>query len=147
MNEFDTLLTPLSAQTSMNTDASGLSFFIRFLGVLEGYKTKIKNLHWAAFAYNIHTQLDEVLNIVSDYQDLVAEASMGIHGQMGPSDLIAITTNEVDPLAMLKNLQGKTKEFYLALGDNVNYAGIKSETETFLVNLDKYAYLFRLCKG
>ncbi len=145
MNEFDTLLTPLSESGIPNN--SNMSYFIKYLNILEGFKTKIKNLHWAAFAMNIHVRLDELLEIVSDFQDSVAEESMGIHGQLGPNVISGTPCECVDPLAMLESLKQKTVTFYKGLGDKVDYVGIKSETETFIHELNKYLYLFRLCKG
>ena len=52
-------------------------FFISFINLLEGWKTKCKNLHWAAPKKNIHVYLDEFLGIISDYQDGLAEEYQG----------------------------------------------------------------------
>ena len=38
-----------------------------------------------------------------------------------------------------------TKEFYNKIPQEVDYVGIKSETETFIHNIFKYKYLFELC--
>jgi hypothetical protein len=63
---------------NMKQATNGMQMFIDFINVLEGYKTRIKNLHWAAEAMNIHLRLDEMLGVVSDYEDSIAEESMGI---------------------------------------------------------------------
>lgn len=57
---------------------------------MEGWKTKCKNLHWAApkGANNVHVRLDEFLDIISDYQDTVAEGIMGVLNiHIGPNDV------------------------------------------------------------
>lgn len=143
--EYETLLTPLSEKKYMPT--TGMESFISFLNILEGYKTRIKNMHWAAFAMTIHERLDEFLDIVSDFQDSIAEDSMGIFGQMGPNVINGVLCDSTDPILMLTNLKAKTLSFYSTLQDKVEYAGIKSETEVFIHNLNKYTYLFKLCKG
>ena len=50
--------------TQIPSDPSRI--FIEFLNKLEGWKTKCKNLHWAAPKKNIHQYLDEFLSILSD---------------------------------------------------------------------------------
>ena len=80
MFEEDSLFTPM--ESSRSTEVSGSQFFINFLNQLEGWKTKCKNLHWAAPKKNIHVYLDEFLDILSDYQDGLAEGYMGILGKM-----------------------------------------------------------------
>ena len=52
MFEEDNLFTPM--ESSRSTEVSGSQFFINFLNQLEGWKTKCKNLHWAAPKKNIH---------------------------------------------------------------------------------------------
>ena len=41
--------------------------FLDFICKLEGWKTKCKNLHWAAPKKNVHVYLDEFLEVISDY--------------------------------------------------------------------------------
>lgn len=79
----DILLSPIKTtrrQEELNTGTS--EFFINFLNRLEGWKTKCKNLHWAAPKKNIHVYLDEFLEILSKYQDSLAEEYQGLLGHM-----------------------------------------------------------------
>ena len=69
----DMLLTPLETMKQEDPNMNPSEFFISFLNRLEGWKTKCKNLHWAAPKKNIHVYLDEFLSILSDYQDSLAE--------------------------------------------------------------------------
>ena len=68
----DMLLTPLEAMKQEDPNINPSEFFISFLNRLEGWKTKCKNLHWAAPKKNIHVYLDEFLSILSGYQDSLA---------------------------------------------------------------------------
>ena len=36
--------------------------FKDFLCVLEGFKTKFKNLHWSAYSNSIHVRIDELID-------------------------------------------------------------------------------------
>ena len=53
----DSLFTPMEEERE-NISPTGSQFFINFLNQLEGWKTKCKNLHWAAPKKNIHVYLD-----------------------------------------------------------------------------------------
>lgn len=128
----------------------GLSFFINFLNVLEGVKTKIKNLHWAALKLPVnerleeHQILDDLLDIVSDYQDKIAEFSQGVLGHMD-MDVIQGTYFKVQSIAVLvKYILEKTIPFYENMPKETVWVGLKSETETFIFNVGKYKYLFEL---
>lgn len=65
MFEEESLFTPIESDRDMLSGSSQL--FIDFLNQIEGWKTKCKNLHWAAPKKNIHVYLDEFLEILSDY--------------------------------------------------------------------------------
>ena len=70
------LLTPIEDNEVNETSFNGAEFFINFINKLEGYKTKCKNLHWAAPKKNIHVYLDDFLEKVKDFQDILAEGYM-----------------------------------------------------------------------
>lgn len=120
--------------------------FIEFLNTLEGWKTRIKNLHWAAPRKNIHVYLDELLDIVSEYEDTLAETFMGILGKMGPLEIKGFYIDCDNAWDLIDSAIDDTEEFYNRIPEHVFYKGILSETETFIHNLQKYRYLFSLCE-
>ena len=132
---------------NMKQAPNGMQMFIDFINVLEGYKTRIKNLHWAAEAMNIHLRLDEMLGVVSDYEDSIAEESMGIFQKLSPLDIVGTKCTDSDPANMLTSLLQHTNSFYVQLADDIRFAGMKSETEVFIHEINKHKYLFSLCKG
>ena len=139
----DNLFTPM--ESSRSTEVSGSQLFINFLNQLEGWKTKCKNLHWAAPKKNIHVYLDEFLDILSDYQDGLAEDYQGLLGHMQPNVIRGIESNTLNAIDFIKEVKKRTEEFYNKIPEGNSYAGIKSECETFIHNILKYKYLFELC--
>lgn len=121
------------------------TIFLGFIDKIEGYKTKCKNLHWAAPKKNIHVYLDEFLGIISDYQDTLAEGYMGILGKMGPTDVVAVPSNANNAIDFINEVIETAKNFYTSIPDDVVFKGISSETETLIQNINKYKYLFGLC--
>ena len=143
MFEEDSLFTPM--ESSRSTEVSGSQFFINFLNQLEGWKTKCKNLHWAAPKKNIHVYLDEFLNILSDYQDGLAEEYQGLLGHMQPNVIKGTPCNCLNAIDFINEVKNNTYKYYGNIPEGTSYAGIKSECETFIHNILKYKYLFELC--
>lgn len=143
MFEEDNLFTPM--ESSRSTEVSGSQFFINFLNQLEGWKTKCKNLHWAAPKKNIHVYLDEFLDILSDYQDGLAEEYQGLLGHMQPNVIKGTPCNCLNAIDFINEVKSNTYKYYDNIPEGTSYAGIKSECETFIHNILKYKYLFELC--
>ena len=137
----DNLFTPMESYRDMTSS----QFFISFLNQLEGWKTKCKNLHWAAPKKNIHVYLDEFLDILSDYQDSLAEGYMGILGKMQPNAIKGVPSETLNAYEFIAEVKAKTLAFYDKIPQSTIYKGITSECETFIQNINKYDYLFHLC--
>lgn len=130
---------------SSHIEESPSQLFINFINQLEGWKTKCKNLHWAAPKKNIHVYLDEFLDIISDYQDGLAEGYMGILGKMQPNAVKGIPSESLNALDFINEVLKGTISFYDKIPKETIYKGIASECETFIQNINKYKYLFSLC--
>ena len=126
-------------------DENPSQFFISFINLLEGWKTKCKNLHWAAPKKNIHVYLDEFLDILSDYQDGLAEGYMGILGKMQPNVIKGTSSDALNAIDFIEEVKAGTLSFYDKIPQETVYKGITSECETFIQNINKYNYLFHLC--
>ena len=142
----DTLFSEVNISTSKEetTQISTEQFFINFINKLEGFKTKCKNLHWAAPKKNIHVYLDEFLSVISDYQDSIAEDYQGILGHMQPNVIEGVKSQSLNAIDFINEVKIATETFYNKIPNDVCYVGIKSETETFIHNIFKYKYLFEI---
>ena len=137
---------PLIPRLQNGGQVSGLKPFLDFICKLEGWKTKCKNLHWAAPKKNVHVYLDEFLEVISDYQDTVAEGIMGVLSvHLGPNDVKGDPGNTQTAQQFVDEVKAGTLSFYKQIPENPLYAGLKSECETFIQNVNKYDYLFSLC--
>lgn len=132
-------------RNSTQSEESQNEKILTFIGFLEGCKAKCKNLHWAACKMNIHKELDSLLDEIGEYQDSIAEDSMGIYGKMEPNAICPEDIDANNPCLFLEMLVSETIDFYKELEGDVLLSGIKSETETFIHTLNKEKYLFSLC--
>lgn len=140
----DSFLEQFPTMETRQETYSTSEIFISFLNKLEGWKTKCKNLHWAASKKNIHVYLDEFLDVLSDYQDGLAEGYMGILGKMRPNDIKGSSSNTLNAIDFIMEVREGTIEFYNKIPNETIYKGIASECETFIQNINKYKYLFEL---
>lgn len=139
----DFLLTP-DPIAKTNEEQTPQELFIEFINKLEGWKTKCKNLHWSAPKKNIHVYLDEFLDIMSDYQDGLAEGYMGILGKMMPNAVKGIASDTLNAIDFIEEVKAGTIAFYDKIPQETIYKGIASECETFIQNINKFRYLFSL---
>ena len=140
----DSLFTPME-DTRSSIEFTSSQLFISFLNQLEGWKTKCKNLHWSAPKQNIHIYLDEFLDVISNYQDGLAEGYMGILGKMQPNVIKGTPSNTLNAFDFIDEIKSATISFYNKIPKDTIYKGIASECETFIQNINKYDYLFHLC--
>lgn len=121
---------------------------LNYIKELEGYKIQIKNLHWNAPNIQIHEQLDNLLNTLADYQDNVLEDAIGIYGHhvYFVINNVNIPTHLKDSISLIEKLFVVVSVFYNSLEEAVSLCGIRGETETLIHELNKFTYLFKLCK-
>ena len=139
------LMNDVPTISKSETNGNPTDLYINFLCQIEGWKTKCKNLHWAAQNDSIHKRLDDLADVLSSYQDALAEDYMGINGRVRPDILTGIPSNAIEPNTFISEIIESTVSFYSQIDSSVVYAGIKSETDTFIHNLNNIKYLFSLC--
>ena len=139
------LMNDVPTISKSETNGNPTDLYINFLCQIEGWKTKCKNLHWAAQNDSIHRRLDDLTDVLSSYQDALAEDYMGINGRVRPDILTGISSNAIEPNTFISEIIENTLGFYSQIDSSVAYEGIKSETGTFIHNLNKIKYLFSLC--
>lgn len=147
----DSLLTPLYSIEEDYQNRSEFNFFLNYVNVLEGIKTQIKNVHWASLKLSnidkrgAHLYLDEFLEVVQNFQDLVAECAMGITGTSFDFNTVhGVSFNANSTKELINYIQDRTTEFYDNIPKETIYAGIKSEVETFILNINQYVFRFKL---
>lgn len=145
------LLTPIDDISVEAPTSNEFNIFLHFVNVLEGIKTQIKNVHWASLKLpnrdkrGAHLYLDDFVEVVGDFQDTVAESATGITGISFDFNTVhGIAFNASSTAELMEYIKSKTIEFYNSLPTSAMYAGIKSETETFINNIVIYIYRFRL---
>ena len=131
------------AETIAQESSTGMSF-IAFIDLIEGWKTRCKNLHWSAPKKNVHEDLDKFMDALNSFEDSIVEDYQGTNGKFQPNAVKGTQRDCLNAIDLIKEVIIKTKEFYNTITDDIDYIGIKSETESFIHKLKVFAYLFSL---
>lgn len=158
MNDFDsTMLQTPPVFSNGSTGVSinivypeGIKYHLGYINFLEGCKTRIKNMHWAAKNLlnsdkkGVHQYLDAFLFEVSSVQDTIAEVAQGMYEELKLKDVVGEVIDCETTSELMNKMISKTLEYYSGLTTDAKNSGIKSDVEVFISLLYKYKYLFRL---
>lgn len=116
-------------------------FVLDFISQLEGYKTRIKELHWDEDSLPGHELAGDIEKMICDFEDSVAEDLQGVFGEdikvktIHPYKVESNTLKE-----FVDSLKNSTMLFYKKL-DGDDYIGARSEVEGFIHNINVKKYL------
>ena len=117
-------------------------YIIDFINELEVYKSLIKQLHWSSKNLPQHELCDDIAELISDYQDKIAEVEQSISGKF-PLNILKGGNENVENLkSFVEKVISSTNDFYSKLkkeGDD--YIGMRSDTEAFLSDMQRKLYL------
>lgn len=121
---------------------------VTFIGKLIGFLNYYKFAHWCAQSMDEHKTIDDFYKILSDYIDLIGEILQGINEQFKMEDLtvIPVSNNKANIKEILNELKQLIQNFCDEYSDDTEYIGALDASSTFLAEISKYFYLFRLLK-
>ena len=139
---------PDIAADSNNTVGTSLpEAILLYIKKLEGYRIRLREIHWSAENKSKHELSDNLMSMLADYEDSIAEEAMGIFGirvKVGDivpeipegrdikSILTSVTNDTLILLASLESSEGET---------SIPSGGIPSILEDILHDLNKSKYL------
>lgn len=131
-----------------NTDFK--SKMIRYIDAMQGYKTAVKNLHWASKKLSnsdkrgIHLYLDDFTDTLASFEDSVFEDFMGISGPIDPQEIQSISCQCSNVKDLISTILVDTLNLYENIPQVSVFMGMKSEFEVFIHNLNQFKYRFNL---
>jgi hypothetical protein len=105
-------------------------------------ETAIKQLHWDANSLPQHQLCDDIAELISEYQDKVAEVEQSISGRLPLNNLKGTPYKVTSLKKFVEDVISGTNSFYSKLKNEGNkYIGMRSDTEAFLSDLQRQLYL------
>lgn len=122
------------------------SYFINLANKLEGFKTRLKELHWSAPSHSIHIITDDFSNELGNFEDSVIENAIAIVDFIYPGELKPILPDAKDFETYLEDLRGLLADIKREMGDATMWTGIINSVDDFFETVNKYIYLIRVAK-
>jgi len=117
-------------------------YILSFICDIEGWKTAIKQLHWDANSLPQHQLCDDIAELISEYQDKVAEVEQSISGRLPLNNLKGTPYKVTSLKKFVEDVISGTNSFYSKLkNEGDKYIGMRSDTEAFLSDLQRQLYL------
>lgn len=121
---------------------------VLFVTKIMSFADKFKTLHWAAQSMSMHKTIDEFSEEIEEYKDAIAENIQSIIGQFKDYQFKTIELPiGSDPLCIINELKDAVNCWMLCHKDDMEYEAARSLTASFLEEIHKYIYLFRLCRS
>ena len=111
---------------------------LKYINELEGFKTFIKNAHWASKNMQTHKLYDDIADSVSNIQDKISEISQGLFGKINKGELKPVSYGELGEQEFLSKLLETSKTFYSSIKEGDDYIGLRSEMETFIGEISQF---------
>lgn len=121
-------------------------FFIDLANKLEGYKTRLKELHWASPSHSLHVITDDFSEELGNFEDALIENAIAITDFIFPGELNPILPEAKDFITYLEDLRGVLVSIKREAGDSIMYSGIINRVDDFFEVVNKYIYLAKLTR-
>lgn len=118
-----------------------------YIKKLEGYRIRLREIHWSAKSKAEHELSDDLMSDLVDYEDSIAEEAMGIFGvRVKVGDIIPELPKEQDLKSVLNALTNDTLTLLASLEPeagktSIPSGGIPSILEDIIHDLNKSKYL------
>ena len=117
-------------------------YILDFICQLEGQKSAIKSLHWAAKNLSQHKLCDDIADAIADIQDKVSEVEQSISGKLPVNSLKPKAYKVTTLKDFINDVISGTNEFYSKLQkEGKEYIGMRSDIEAFLSSAQRFSYL------
>ena len=120
-------------------------YLISVIGRLEGYKTRLKELHWSSPSHSIHIITDEFSEELGKFEDDLAENAIALLGFVYPGDLKPVLPEETEFEAFLVSLRGLISGVKSESEDQM-WSGLVNIIDDFWSTLNRYIYLAKISK-
>lgn len=121
-------------------------YFINLANILEGYKTRLKELHWSAPSHSIHLITDEFSSELDKFEDGIMENAIVSIDFIYPGDLNPKLPTVENFETLLEDLRGVLADIKRKAGDSIMWTGIINQVDDFFQTINKYIYLVRVCQ-
>lgn len=119
---------------------------IELINKIEGFQTRLKELHWNTGPISIHKLIDEFQDELSGFEDAVVENAVPFVGFFEPGTLNPTLPEESFFSDVLEGIRGLVISYKREIGDSLMWSGSINIIDDFLSTINKYIYLVKIEK-
>lgn len=137
----DNLMQTVPGGTSQGLNS--VPYIIQLINRLEGYKTRLKEIHWNAAGSDLvlHRFVDEIICAVSGFEDAIAENMQACYGVIQVGTLSPILPETGCPCKILKIYKEDLVNFQRRYKAETMYVGAIAIVEGAISEVDRLIYL------
>lgn len=113
---------------------------------IQGYCTRLDELHWSAPNRSVHKITDEYSEELGEFKDSLMENAQAMFGFIQPGELDPELPDAVEFEDFLTEVRGMLAAIKREAGDSIAWSGIINIVDDFFETTNKYIYLARLTK-
>ena len=119
---------------------------IELINKIEGFQTRLKELHWNTGPISIHKLIDEFQDELGEFEDAVVENAVPFVGFFEPGTLNPTLPEESSFSDVLEGIRGLVISYKREIGDSLMWSGSISIIDDFLSTINKFIYLVKIEK-
>lgn len=121
-------------------------FIVGLISKLEGYKTRLAELHWSASSHSLHVVINDFQSEIDDFEDAIAENAIALWDFIRPGELKPELPEAKEFEILLEDLRGLLISIKREASDSMMWTGIINRTDDFFEVVNKYIYLTKIIK-
>ena len=117
---------------------------VEALNKIEGFKTRIKELHWSSPSHSLHIIIDEFSSEIADFEDSLAENSIALLDFVYPGDLNPTLPEETEFESLLEAVRALLSGLKTDCSEELYWSGVVNIIDDFWTTTNRYIYLTKI---
>jgi DNA-binding ferritin-like protein len=111
---------------------------------IEGYQTRLKELHWNTGPISIHKLIDEFQEELGEFEDSIVENAIPFVGFFEVGTLKPELPEETTFSDVLEGIRGLAIGYKRQVGESLMWSGTINIIDDFLSTVNKFIYLVKI---
>ena len=121
-------------------------FVLETANRLEGFQTRLKELHFDSFSMSLHNLVDDFSDAIEDFEDAYLELCQVTWGFIKPGELNPILPDALEFEELLTEVRGMLVKIKKKFESDMLNSGLINRVDDFFEQVNIFIYRTRICK-
>ena len=121
-------------------------FVLETANRLEGFQTRIKELHFSSFSMSLHNLVDDFGKAIKEFEDAYLELCQVTWGFIKPGELNPILPDALEFEELLTEVRGMLVKIKKKFESDMLNSGLINRVDDFFEQVNIFIYRTRICK-